>query len=141
MLRKSENIPFQSWYLEARRKNSHPVYVLFVCVYVSVRSVCEVRVCSDWYVCVYISVQTRLLGAPVLLADFCFHPHEVTAPNLRCPRAWTVASPALETVGPHVSQSREPPSCSAHCWVVKVPALCSSPGLYCSRSRRPVMSG
>ena len=46
------------------------MFHLIVCVYVSVQSVCEVCVCSDWYV--YISVQTRLLGAPVLSAGFAF---------------------------------------------------------------------
>ena len=29
----------------------------------------------------------------------------------------------------HVSRSRGPPSCPAHCWVATVPALCSSPGV------------
>lgn len=38
----------------------------------SVRTVCEVPVFSDWCVYVYLSVQTRLLGAPVLLAGFAF---------------------------------------------------------------------
>lgn len=86
--------------------------------------------------------ETRLRAAPVLLAGFA-STHQTSAPNLCCPWAWTARGISCfgDTVGPHASRSRDLPSCSMHCWVVKVPTLCSSPGLYSSCCRRPVMSG
>ncbi|KAJ8785074.1 hypothetical protein J1605_007630 [Eschrichtius robustus] len=70
--------------------------------------------------------------------SFC----SVTALNLRCCRAWTVASPALETQSsPSSARAEILPSCSAHCWMVVAPALHSLPGLPCSGSRKPVVLG